>query len=507
MMMALGANGSTRLTVFGRLFVMALAALLLAGCMLDGGDTFYNSGRVAGGGGGEDFPNTVDRLGKIAASDVNAASGWEDLQSLELPEIPDIGNLDSLRVEPPLFKRNGLRKTALSADCQPTFWTWDIMEFLRYRRIRKISCEEDAVAIRRDTLYYYYSGSFDLDSTTLPATREEFEAKPDSFVTLVASRGSITWPEADKVQYYRGTNLDSVGGLDHGDFLTLQYEAGRQAAVAQRVKIYGPNGAYLSPTAPPEEFEYLRLGSTGDTLEWKRMRDVDGDRAFWNAQGTGLVTFERMVRNPESEPGTHRLRLFMKAQLTHDSVTGDNLKRLYYKDARLLRNGRVTAFSFLGTDPDSVLRANDTAAVTSDTVFAVGDSMKTYHGAYKLLLGSVPEAMDGHALVGFGIEKSWRRGPLRHSITSFTPPAPATAGQARFLGVMNFVGAYANGDTIRTVGNVTDTGMVMDYYGIKAGKEEAYHLVFDLEGNSVKEPEKIPMVDLNALPAGRREYP
>ena len=506
MMATLRSKWPKRLTVFGRLFVMASVALLLAGCMLDGGDTFYNSGNVAAGGGGEDFPNTVDRLGKIAASDVNAASGWEDLQSLELPEIPDIGNLDSLRVEPPLFKRTGLRKIAASEDCLAPFWTWDIVEFVKFRRIRKITCDEDVVATRRDTLFYYYAGSFDLDSTILPATPEEFEANPDSFVTLVASRGSISWKTVDKVQYYRATNLDSVGGLDHGDFVTLQYEAGRQAAVVQRVKIYGPNGAYLSPTAPPEEFEYVRLGSTGDTLEWKRMRDVDGDRAFWNAQNTGLVTFERMVRSPENEPGTDRLRLFMKAQLTHDSVTGDNLKRLYYKDARLLRNGRVTAFSFLGTDPDSVLRANDTAIVMSDTVFATTDSMKTYHGAYSLLLGAVPEAMDGHALVGFGIEKSWRRGPLRYSTTSFMPPAPAIAGQGRFLGVMKFLGAYANGDTIRTVGNVTAEGMEMDYQGVKSGKQEAYRLLFDLNGNPMGEPVKIPVVDLTT-PAGRRDQP
>ena len=498
---SIGSTGSK----ISRLIVAMLAALLLAGC-LSGGDGIYDpNARLAAGGGGEDFPNTVDRLGKIAASDVEAASGWEDLQNLELPEVPDIGNLDSLRVEPPLFKRVALRKAADTDSCKSE-WTWNIMEFLKFRRIRKITCEDDAIATRRDTLFYYYSGSFDADSTTLPATREEFEAKPDSFVLLVASRGSITWKSVNKVQNYRATNLDSVGGLDLGEFQTLQFEAGTQSYIIQRVSIYGPNGAYLSPTAPAEEFEYLRLGLSRDTLEWKRMRDADGDRAFWGVASTGIVTFERLVRNPDTEPGTSRLKLFMKAELIHDTVTGDNLKRLYYKDERTLRNGRMATFSFLGTDPDSVLRANDTAAVTSDTVFADTDSMKTYHGAYNLLLGPSPEAMGGHALVGFGIEKAWRRGPLRHSTTSFVPPAPAVAGQCRFLGVMTFSGKYANGDTIRTEGTVTPDGMEMDYQAIKNGKAEAFHLVYDINGNSV-ETVKIRVTNFTGPAAKRREAP
>lgn len=472
-----------------RLFAAA-AAFFLAGC-LAGGDTFFDRNARVGGGGGEDFPNTVNRLGKIAAADVGAAGGWEELQNLELPEIPDVGNLDSLRVEPPLFRRSALGKRAASEDCLPPYWTWDIQEFVRFRRIRKITCDEDSVAIRRDTLFYHYAGSFHADSTKLPATREEFEAKPDSFVTLVSSRGSIVWPLADKVQYFRAVNLDTAGGLDHGDFLTLQYAPGRQSAAVQRVKIYGRDGAYLNEAAAPEEFEYARLGAAGDTLEWKRMRDADGDRAFYDGQNTGLVTFERMVRSPENEPGTSRLTLFMKARLFHSSG-GDSLQRLYYRDARALKNGRQAAFSFLGTDADSALRANDTAVVTSDTLYAAADSMKSHHAAYDLLLGPAPEAMNGHALIGFGIQKAWKRGPLTHSNTSFTPPAPATAGQERFLGVMTFEGAYANGDSVRTVGNVTAEGMEMDYRGVKSGKEEAFRLLFDLEGNPVGAPVALP---------------
>jgi hypothetical protein len=473
----------------GRLFAGA-AALFLAGC-LAGGDTFFDREARVGGGGGEDFPNTVNRLGKIAAADVGAAGGWEELQNLELPEIPDVGNLDSLRVEPPLFRRAAFGKRAASADCLPPYWTWDIQEFVRFRRIRKITCDEDSVAIRRDTLFYYYGGSFHADSTKLPATREEFEAKPDSFVTLVSSRGSITWLLADKVQYFRAVNLDTAGGLDHGDFLTLLYAPGRQSATVQRIKIYGRDGAYLNAAAAPEEFEYTRLGAAGDTLEWKRMRDADGDRAFYDGQNTGLVTFERMVRNPENEPGTSRLTLFMKARMFH-SPGGDSLQRLFYRDARALKNGRQTAFSFLGTDADSVLRANDTAAVTSDTLYAAADSMKSFHAVYDLLLGSAPEAMNGHALVGFRIRKDWKRGPLIYSSSSFTPAEQDTGAQGRFLGVMTFEGVYANGDSVRTVGNVTPVGMEMDYRGVKSGKEESYHLVFDLQGNPVETQPKSP---------------
>jgi hypothetical protein len=462
--------------MMGRLF-FAAAALLLSGCMLSGGDTFY-AGNT--GGGGEDFPNTVNRLGKIAAADVNAAADWEQVQNLQLPEIPAI-SLDSLRVDPPLFKSSGLAlgKTFASPDCLPYFWTWDITEFLRYRRIRKITCAEDSIAVRRDTLFYYYAGG------PLPATREEFEVKPDSFVTLVGSRGSIVWTGMDKIQYFRCVSEDSVGGLDHGDFLTVQYAPGRQTATIQRVKVYGPDGAYLSPTAPPEEFEYTKLNALGDTLEWKRMRDADGDRAFYARSGAGVVYFERMVRNPDNEPGTARLALVMKARLTHDSVSGDQLKRLYYRDVRLLRAGSIASFSLLGSGADSILRAHDTARVISDTIGAARDSMTNYHGAYTLLLGSDPDSMSTHALLGFGIEKKWRRGPLRASTTSFTPFSPLYPGQGAFTGEMRSTGAYANGDSIFTTGTIRNDGMELEYRGVKAGKEEVYRLLFDLQGNSL----------------------
>jgi len=465
--------------IFGR-FLPAAAILLLAGCMLSGGDTFYGSAQV--GGGGEDFPNTVNRLGKIAAADVNSAADWKQVQNLELPEIPAI-RLDSLRVDPPLFKQaaSGLGKIAASEECLPAFWTWDITELLRQRRIRKITCSADSVAVRRDTLFYYYAGG------DLPAT-QEFEAKPDSFMSLVGSNGSITYTGQDKVQYYRCSNLDTLGGLDYGDFVTVQYGAGRQTATFQRYEIYGPDGAYLDPKAAPEEFEYTRVNAAGDTLEWKRMRDADGDRKFWGAAGTGLVTFERLVSEPDNEPATARLALVMKARLTHDAVNGDNLKRMYYKDARVLRNGRVTGFSFFGTASDSVLRAMDTAAVTSDTVFAATDSMKTFHGVYTLKLGADPDSMSTHSLLGFGIDKAWRRGPLRSSVTSFKPAKPVPSNQSGFSGVMTSAGAYANGDSVFTTGTIDSTGIELEYRGVKSGKEEAFKLLYDLNGNVVGSP-------------------
>jgi hypothetical protein len=465
------------------------ASLFLAGC-LSGGDGLYgNNAHVNGG--AEDFPNTVARVGTIALQDVSESGGWEQLQNTSLPEIPDIGNLDSLRIEPPLSKRAGLARAQASADCPPAFWTWDIVEFLRLRRIRKITCEEDVAQIRRDTLFYYYDGG------PLPATREEFEARPDSFALLVGSRGSITWPQSGKTQFFVCTNTDSLGGLDHGDFSTVQVDPGGQSTTRQRVKIYGPEGAYLAADATPEEFETLRLSLTGDTLEWTRLKDVDGDRAFHGAGDTGQVSYESKVRDPAGEPGTLSLSLFMKARLKH-SGAGDSLKRLYYTDSRRLRSGHTTRFSFVGAGPDSVLRGNDTAVVTSDTLFAAGDSMAAYRSVYRLRLGAVPEASDQHEMVDYGVDKTWRRGPLRRSVTAFRPTVDKADPALRSF--MDFRGVYFNGDQVQTLGMIRTDGIEMDYREVKGGKPARYRLVLNAEGKSVEDPEPLPVVPLDTLP-------
>jgi hypothetical protein len=478
-------------TAFRRLLAAA-HAFALSACLLSGGDTLVAPG------GAEDFPNTVTTLGRIAVGDFSSSGQWEQVQDITLPEVPEISGLDELNVTPPLTEpglpKRGLAKAADEpGDIRDTVLDQTrTFQFFFAREVRVYLTHETSTFRRTDTVDCLYLGSLPEGdfSTKIQQIVDSVRAEPLTYLRPLRAWGVTRSKVLDEWQAYRLTNLDTGKAMDEAVYTTLTTDSGG-TTLTKRVRIYGPNGAYALPNPVPEEYELLRRGPARDTLEWVLIKDADYDRRLWAENLSGRVDLWLRVRNPASQPAITRMHAYMRANLTHRASLGDSLSQLFYQEQKWLRSGRNTTFTLQGqASASSLLRANDSARMTVDTVYALSDSMIRYTAIYNLRLGPVPDRMQEHLLLGFGINKFWRRGPVFSTVSVFKPDSAVAMGQSDFVGNIAFTTAYTNGDTVQTGGRITRDGLNLTLRQVKQGVAETYEVVMDAAGNLIRPPVK-----------------
>src|SRR5690606_10803488 len=302
-----------------------------------------------------------------------------------------------------------------------------------YGRVYAYAVDSTATRVRRDTVMAHYLGN---RGSFTAATLDSVKADPGRYLLPMDYRGAVTWTTTGVRQSYRLRNLDAAGDLDAAEYVTLT-PLPDGGSLRKWVKIRGDEGAFRDPDPVPEEYELLRRGPEGDTLEWTLVRDADWDNRLWTDSATGVVDLYLRVRNPASQPAILRLHAYARASLRHDPAGGDSLTQLKYQEQRWLRDGRNVTFSLQGLGGgDAVLSASDSARMVIDTVFALRDSMIKYTAVYNLILGSAPDRMQEHRMKSFGISKFWRRGPVFGTTSVFAPDAPVPVGQSGFAGLM-----------------------------------------------------------------------
>lgn len=486
-----------------RRFLVAAPAFALSACLFTGDDALFSGG----GGGGEDFPNTVESLGKVAVADVSSHTQWQQLQDVEFPDPPNLEGLDSLQVDLPqsagpssLSKTVSLTGASLDS-IDLSLWQLDSsparqQEALETGRMYAYATRETQDSARGDTLVVFIRDRFsviDPDALLDPDPEELLEsaralldsiiANPDRWLVPLEARGTVTLKASGVRKTYRLVNLDRAGDFDEATYGTVT-PLSDGGTDRKWTRLYGAEGSHRDEGTPPEIYEHLRRGAGGDTLAWTRLRDVDGDRRLWADSGSGIVELQRIVRGEEAPAGVGRLSLHMRAEMHHagDIGGGDSLRQLFFREERRLSGGSNVSFTFEGAGESPLLRAGDTAQMVVDTVFFFRDSLIRYTADYRLLLGPVPERLDGHKLVGYGVSRNWRTGPLRSTLSEFTPTIPLPLGEA-YEGDMVTVAAYFNGDTIRTEGSAGPGGVDMILRRILPDSEEAYRVVIDSAGN------------------------
>lgn len=463
-------------------------AFALSACMLTGGDALVRPG------GAEDFPNTVTTLGRVAVADINAGAEWEQLQNIELPEMPEVGGLDSLRVAPPTAKFAVLGKSAVDT-LDLNLWQVDqsrLFEAYFYGRVYAYAVDSNERQVRRDTVQAIYLGPRVLSASVFDSVL----ADPAKYLVPIDYRGAIRTVSTGVVQTYRLRNLDSQEDMDQAEYAVVT-PLDNGGTLRRWVRIYGPDGAFRAPDAVPEELEVLRRGPDGDTLEWSLARDADWDRRLWTDSGSGIVDVHLVVRNSPARPEVLRLNGFVRAEYRHDPVAGDSLRQLQYEEQKWLRNGRVVAFVLRGLGAGSRLAAGDSARMAIDTTYALRDSAIKYSAVYNLLLGPDPARMEGHRLTGYAISKYWRRGSLFSTQSVFIPDVPVAMGQEGFEGIMSSTAAYVGGDTVQTLGRVTPQGFNLTLRQLREGAEQTFDVVLDAAGRLVS------AVPADATAAGR----
>lgn len=468
------------------------SACVLSACLLEEGGSLFS-----GGGGGEDFPNTVQNLGRVTVTDVASATQWQQLQDLELPEPPDLDGLDSLQVELPQ-PGTGLGKSLMAATVSPpagglakstldtidlSLWQLDlggtrIQEALLFGRLHAYAQQELPGLSRSDTLVVFIRDRFSV--TPVSSLLDSIQADPERWLMPLEVRGALIEANGSR-RTYRLVNSNRTETFDEATFTTVTPlpDGGTDR---KRVRIHGPEGAYAEPGAVPEEFEHLRRAAGGDTLEWTLIRDADWDRRLWDETGSGVVELFRIVRGSSAPTGVRRLTLNMRAGMRRGAGEGgDTLLQLRLHEERHLMNGATASFAFEGTGDGALLLAGDTARMQIDTVYFYRDSLVRYGASYRLLLGSAPEKIDEHKLLDFVVARNWRTGPVRSTVSAFIPEVPLPIGQA-FEGMMSTVAAYVNGDTIRTEGSAGPQGADVTLRKIRAGVEEVWRVLIDPAG-------------------------
>jgi hypothetical protein len=485
----------------------AFAAALLSGCMLQGGDSLVTPG------GAEDFPNTVTALGRIAAGDISAGTQWEQAGTVQLPEMPALGGLDSLQLAPPqpTAKRAALAKVAdaLPDTLDLSLWTIDqstsrYLEAYFFGRIYAYAYDSTATYVRRDTVVALYTGdrsSIGI-STGISGLISQIQAEPGKYLMPLEYRGAVQWPATGVRQGYRLRNTDGRGDLDAAEYaVTTPLPEG--GTLRRGVKLYGPDGAFRTPGQTPEEVEILHRGAANDTLEWTLARDADGDRRLWGAGDSGIVDVNLYVRNPVSQPAVSGMRSYVRAMFRHATET-DSLLQLVYQEKRWLRDGRVTGFALQGTIAGSAPAPGDTARMTVDTMYTPNDSMVIYSATYDLRAGSAPYRMQEHALLDFKVSKFWRKGPVFHVLSTFTAATPLPMGQGPFEGTMQSLAAYFNGDSVQTDGAITRDSLNLTLRQVKKGVATSYEVALDAAGQLLRPPVE---VTPDATATARRKRP
>ncbi len=462
---------------------------VLSACMLTGGDTLVVQG------GAEDFPNTIAPLGRVAAHDVSSVGEWEQIPVVT-PTMPALPSLDSLQITPPNGKVGVLGKTSLSqATAFDTLnldvWQVDttrVIEAYLLGRIYAYTTEVSATRIQHDTVVAQYLGDrTGLTMASLNAVRDSIRSNPARFLMPLEFRGTASYgtagaPASWVTHSYRLRNMNSEGTIDQAEYRTITPQADGSTR-RQWVKIYGPEGEYARAGAVPEEFELLHRGANGDTLSWTLVKDADWDRRLWTPDGRGVVDLAFRVRNPPSQPGIARMHSTLRAAYRSAGDT-DSLDQLKYHEQRWLRNGRNVTFSFQGVGTEENLLAGaDTARMTVDTVYALRDSLIKYEAVYKMLLGPVPERMEGHKLVGYSVRKFWRTGPLSGSTSEFFPDEPMSMGTTAFTGRMSSTSVTRGGDSTTTQGTVDASGFNLVVRYVKDNAATTYEVILNAAGD------------------------
>ncbi len=430
--------------------IAILAATLLGACVFEQ--------QTAGG---EDFPNTLEPLGKAAAEPIANHTQWDQFQNI--PAVPNVQSSDTLAQPAPTAKP-ALAKIAASDSA-----TWDLRDTALAQGgvAREYVVKSGLLKIERDTLVYRWNAAFG-DSVPGSAVLLEVRGRTLTYLTL-------------RLLVYRYLNLDSSGALDQADFTEYTVGFADSAVHILHIKMLaGPDGdlATLGDNLW-KQYEFLRVRGGTDTLEWTRVVDADGDGLLWSGGDSGMVDLRQDVESPALRPQDLHLSLNLRAKVYHK---GDSAIPLAYTETNALRNGVTTVFTAKGVHVDSLLIPGDTAVVTFDQIYPPDADRVESYARYRILLASQPWHFADNALIRFHAENTWRAGVIRSAIMDFTPDSMVVSGQLQIAGSFTLSVVYDDGGTGAVTGTYRNHIIAATLHQNKAGLLQTFSLSFDANG-------------------------
>jgi hypothetical protein len=441
--------------------------LVLSGC--------FQQERVAGG---DDFPNSVETLGKSAAAERNDSTQWngyEDAPSTppgvyDSTEIPDQPPQDQApaakaavsapglvgRLVPGLEIADAVRNVTRGPDSSPGLPPG----LLRAVRVQTIEGAE-----ARDTTWYR------VDSVP-PLVRV---VRISGLVTYVVGRTErFVFEDADGDGFL--TRLPGTRGLARARFV-VEHALGR---IEERDLIIGAGPDGLFATRGDNTLRALdvvhRLGT--DTLLRLALRPVEGDSVVFDpARGMNRVVAEHVV----TALGAH-VSLFYRA-----AVFADSSRNHPYRFRRVVTTAAgVTETVVLGRDTLPDFAPGDTGRVRIVfTSSAAADTLAGASSEYRVALSDTAGRYAGNRLLQVDREKSYRLGKASSISYRLTPAAPVPAGGYARTGSVEMRLELRSGGWIEFTGEATVSGL-SGTYAESGGKTGAVH--FDAAGKITKTP-------------------
>lgn len=430
------------------------AAALVLGMVLPGCLFQLQDDRRAGA---EDFPNTLEPLGKAAASQVAAQSDWNEFDNIPASAV-GLSEAESSFSEAAAPKQMALFKGAAS---QAETVLWDLSDTAR-GIARKLSVKTGPGLQREeDTLVY----RFDAD----------FSQSHESGNLLLIRKGSLS--RSGFLKTWKFFNIDSVGLLDKGVIRVL-YTPG--AAFRLHVMDVVPDSA-ANPHAlggfGMVSYGFSR-GRGGDTLETMLIHDNDGDGLLWSGDSGEIralhVTYDLPLRPVLKS--TRRL----KATLLRKGFV---LRPHFYQEDRLENDGKSVTFRLRGRASDSLFAPGDTVNVDRIVVFDSTSDRVFRKDGFVVVLSPAPRDDAGNRLLSYTAAWEWRSGAVLSSSFSFKADAPASPLELRAQGSVHMTIAYTEGTTGELDGRFASDSLKAKYRETRKGITRKFQITWDKIGN------------------------
>lgn len=455
-------------------FALALASAFFTGCLFSTKDE-----RQAGG--AEDFPNTLEVLGKAAIAQIETQGEWDEFGNMP-SAVNGLSEWDSSLTDSetvsPRIKLGLAKKTAMQADT--VFWD---MRDTTQGYVRRIYVR-NGLGVQRD------------EDTLVFAYDEAFKANDYSAVTVLARHGRSV--RLAGIKAWSFTDGDAVKGVDQGNltyvanfaqsvrshFIEVRVDStvGAQSGLAManltllRDTLFAVDRLMQWRNFEPVSYRFVRVRGA-DTLETLVLRDADGDGRIFKGD-SGWVSLVHVTVAPPLRPS-----IVQTLQRSRGWLLREDLRFIprFYHERREERDGKTVDFRVRGLGLDSAYAQGDTLVVDNEVNWPEPAQLASRRDVYRVLLAEPTSGLKNRMLQAIAVW-NWRSGLLQQSRLVFRPLQPASAGQLQVEGKVTMTLVYTDGRTGELDGDYTREDLNARYTEAQAGSQRRFKVTWDKFG-------------------------
>jgi hypothetical protein len=444
---------------------MLLIATLLTGCLF--------STREDRHAGAEDFPNTLEPLGKAAVGQIDAQVEWDEFGNIPsaITGLREIDSLiaDTVPASGDLPKVAGLAKSA-ATHVDTLRWDWSDTSQGMARRIYVRS----GLGVQRDedTLVFKYD--------------EAFRQRDFTRITLLARAGKIV--RLTGAKSWKFSDRDGIDGVDKAvlRFSIATANALRWHQVEAHVDSV-PRGL-LDTAADPAtlmqwrffeltDYRFVRLRG-GDTLETLDVSDFDGDGRLF-AGDSGMVRILHVTLEPPLRPSLVRAEQRSRGWLMRADLA---FRPRFYKEEREESDGKRIVFVIRGQASDSAFTAGDTVTVNKEVFWSEPSVLASRRDAFTVVLTRNLGDFSANRLLRLVADWNWRSGLLLRSRFVFAPQEPVAPKQIRARGRVTMSVEYADASSGQLEGDYTGDSLAVVYRETREDRVRHFRVTWDKFG-------------------------